>query len=311
MALHTYSKQHHWAKPATIGFLGATTPSAWSAFVSAFEQRLHDAGWINGHNIEIDYRWAEGRHDRYDKIAKDLVGRGVDIIVTSGTPAVIAAKKATKKIPIVFAAAGDPVRSGLVGSLAHPGGNVTGMSNRQTDLAARRLDELHKALPRLKRLAIVGNRANHVIRLEIEQLEKRARPLKIEIVRRDIRHAAQIAPVIKRLRGKVDAIYVCTDPLLTRHMISLNILAASAKLPTMHAFRNYVEAGGLLSYGPDFRHHFQNAADLTDQILRGKNPGTIPVKQNKRCELVINLNTARALGLSIPKGVRRRAEAVQ
>jgi len=310
MTSRDYTKQQHWAKPATVGFLGATTYSAWSEFISAFEQRLHDLGWVNGHNLEIIYRWADGRPDHYQQITQELVEAGADIIVTSGTPAVIAAKKATKKVPIVFAAAGDPVQTGLVANLTRPGGNVTGMSNGQTDLAGKRLDELHKAIPGLKRLAIVGNRANHVVRLEMEELQKRARKLKIDVVTKDIRDAATIPSTIKKLKGNVDAIYVCTDPLLTRHMTSINILAASAGLPTMHAFRDYVESGGLLSYGPDFRHHFQHAADLADKILRGEKAGDLPIKQNKDYELVVNLNTAKALGLAIPKGVRRRAKAV-
>ena len=149
-----FSVRHSWAKPLTMGFMGATTHTTWSAFIAAFESRLRQRGWINGHNIDIDYRWAEGRDDRYAKVAKDFVRRKVDIIVATGTPAALAAKKATKKIPIVFAVVGDPVGTKLVTSLAHPGGNITGLSNGQTNLAARRLDELRKAIPSLKRLAL-------------------------------------------------------------------------------------------------------------------------------------------------------------
>lgn len=310
MASHGYTKLPTWTRSATIGFLGATTHTVWSAFVAAFENRLRELGWINGHNVDIVYEWAEGRDDRYAKIAKDFVDREVDVIVTSGTPAVLAAKKATKSIPIVFAAAGDPVGAQLVRGLKRPGGNVTGLSNGQTNLAARRLDELRKAIPHLQHLAIIGNRGNHVIRSEMDKVERRARRLGIDVDTLDIRKATQIAPAIKRLTGNADALYVCTDPLLTHHRIGINILAASAGLPTMHAFRDYVEAGGLLSYGPDFRYHFQRAADLTDKILRGKAPAELPVEENKRCELFLNLTTAKALGLTIPKGVRRRAEAI-
>lgn len=310
MASGAYSQHHSWWKPATIGFLGATTPTIWSAFVAAFDHRLRELGWIDGHNLDIDYRWAEGRHDRYAGLAEGFVENGVDIIVTSGTPGVLAAKRATKSIPIVFAACGDPVKTKLVASLAHPGGNVTGLSNGQTDLAARRLDELHKALPHLQRLAIMGNHDNRVIRLEIEKIERHARRLGIVTVVCDIRSAAQIAPAIKGLAGKVDALFVCTDPLLTRHRIGLNILAASAKLPTMHAFRDYVEAGGLMSYGPDFSEHFARAADLVDRILRGENPARIPVKVNNNYELVVNQTTAKALGLRIPSSVLRRADVI-
>lgn len=311
MAARGYSKHERWEKPAIIGFLGATKHSAWSEFIPPFEQRLRELGWIDGHNIEIDYRWADGREDRYGKIARDFVGRGVDVIVTAGTPAVIAAKKATRTIPIVFAAAGDPVRTGLVRSLAHPGGNVTGLSNGQTDLAGKRLDVLRAAVPGLHELAIIGNRASHNVRLEMDELQKKARRLRIGTVTRNIRQAPQIAPAIKRLKGKADALYVCTDPFVTHHGVSINTLATSAGLPTMQAFRHHIEAGGLISYGPDFRDMFGRAADLVDKILRGAKPADIPVKLEKKHELVINLNTAKALGLTIPKRVRRRANVIR
>jgi putative ABC transport system substrate-binding protein len=311
MASQKYKKHPVWARPAVIGFLGATTPTVWSAFVAAFEQRLRELGWINGHNIEIEYRWAEGRPDRYAKIAKDFARRGVDLIVTAGTPAVLAAKKATKAIPIVFAAAGDPVRTKLVASLKRPGGNVTGLSNGQTDLAGKRLDKLHAAIPALKRLAIIGNGASKNVQLEIDGVQRRAKQLGIQTVIRDVRRATKIAPAIKGLKGKADALYICTDPLVTHHGIHINTLAASAGLPTMHAFRDYVETGGLLSYGPDFRALFARAADLTDKVLRGTKPADIPVKQEKKCEFVVNLNTAKALGLHIPRRVRGSAEAVR
>ena len=311
MKSRAFTMHHGWARPATIGFLGATTHTVWSAFVAAFERRLRELGWINGNNIVIDYRWAEGRHDRYTKIAQDFVREKVDVIVTSGTAPTIAAKNATTTIPIVFAAAGDPVGTNLVASLARPGRNVTGLSNGQTDLASARLDLLRAVVPDLKRLAILGNRGSHNVRLEIDQVQKRARKLKIETVICDTRKAAQIAPAIKRLKGNTDALYVCTDPLITHHRITINTLAASARLPTMHAFRDYVEAGGLLSYGPDFQELFSQAADLVDKILHGTEPGRIPVKIQKKCELIINQDTAHALGLTIPKGVRRRATMIR
>jgi putative ABC transport system substrate-binding protein len=291
--------------------LGATTHTVWSAFVAAFEHRLRELGWINGSNIVIEYRWAEGRQERYAKIADGFVRDEVDLIVTSGTAPTIAAKNATAAIPIVFAAAGDPVGTKLVASLARPGRNVTGLSNGQTNLGRTRLELLRAVVPDLQRLAILGNRGTHNVRLEMDQVRNRARRLKIETVICDTRNAAQIAPAIKRLKGKADALYVCTDPLITHYRISINTLAASAKLPTMHAFRDYVEAGGLISYGPDFRELFSRAADLVDKILHGTKPADIPVKLQKKCELVVNLTTARALGLTIPKRIRGRAETIR
>ena len=272
---------------------------------------MREHGWIDGHNLEIDYRWADGRSDRYEKIARDFVGRGVDVIVTAGTPAVAAAEKATKAIPIVFATVGDPVRTGLVRSLAHPGGNATGLSNGQTDLAGKRLELLREVVPKLQMLAVIGNRASYNVRLEMDALQKAARKKRIGTIVRDIRNEAQIASAIKGAKGKADALYVCTDPFVTHHRVGINTLAAGAGLPTMHAFRHHIEGGGLISYGPDFRDLFGDAAEIVDRILRGAKPADIPVKQAKRCELVVNLHTARALGLSIPKRIRRRAEAIR
>jgi len=311
MASRKFTLHRSWARQATIGFLGATTPTVWSTFVAAFDQRLRRLGWIDGSNIAIDYRWAEGRQDRYDDFAQDFAGREVDIILTSGTPAVLAAKKATKRIPIVFASAGDPVRTNLIDRLDRPGGNVTGMSNGHLDLAERRLHELRKVVPDLQRLAIIGNLGNRVIPHEVERIKRRARQLKLETVVSDVRGSAQIVPAIKAVRGKVDALYVCTDPLLTTHSVAINTAAASARLPTMHAFREYVETGGLMSYGPDFRAMFENAASLVDKILRGTQPANIPVRLQQQCELVINQHTANALGIRIPKRVRARAMVIR
>jgi putative ABC transport system substrate-binding protein len=311
MAARGFIKHERWERPATIGFLGATKHSAWSEFVPPFEQRLRELGWIDGHNLEIDYQWADGKADRYGKIAKAFVDRGVDVIVTAGTPAVAAAKKTTKAIPIVFTTAGDPARTGLVQSLARPGGNVTGLSNGQTDLAAKRLELLRDAVPGLHELAILGNRASQNVQLEMDAVQKAARRLKIGTVIVDVREEPQIAPAIKKLKGKADALYVCTDPFVTHHRIGINTLAVGAGLPTVHAFRHHTEGGGLLSYGPDFRDLFRQGADLVDKVLRGTKPADIPVKLEKKCELVINMNTAKALGLNVPQKVRSRADIIK
>jgi putative ABC transport system substrate-binding protein len=310
MASRAFTMHRSWARQATIGFLGATTPSVWSAFVAAFEHRLRHLGWIDGDNIAINYQWAEGKPKRYASIAKDFVRDEVDIIVTSGTAPVLAAKKADKKTPIVFAAAGDPRNTGLAAKGKRPNRIIAGLSNGQTGLAVKRLDKLRKVVPGLKRLAILGNPDSSNIPLEMKKLKTRARKLKIKTVICNVRSASQIAPAIKRLRGKVDALFVCTDPFVTTHHVTINIAAASAGLPTMHAFRDYVEAGGLMSYGPDFRSMFGNAADLVDQILRGTEPANIAIEQQNKCELIINQSTAKALGLTIPKGVRKGATVI-
>jgi putative ABC transport system substrate-binding protein len=311
MAARKYTLHRTWARQATVGFLGATNPTVWGPFLATFEKRMRELGWIDGANIAVEQHWSHGRPDLHPGFAHDFAGREVDVIVTSGTQAVVAAKKEAKTIPIVFASAGDPVRTKLVKTLKKPGGNVTGLSNGQTGLARRRLDELRKMVPELKRLAILANVGSSVIPLEIAKIKKRAKELRIATVVCDVRKAADIGPAIKKLRGKADALYVCTDPFITTHQVAINTAAASAHLPTMHAFREYVDAGGLMSYGPDFRAMFGKAADLTDKILRGTKPADLAVKVQTKCELVINPHTAHALGLRIPKAVRRRATLVR
>lgn len=319
MASRKFALQRVWARQATVGFLGATNEKVWGPFLDTFNKRLHRLGWVAGNNLAIEQQWAKGDVGQHAGFAQGFADSGVDVIVTSGTQAVQAAKRAVskakrkeaKQTPIVFASAGDPVRTGLVKSLKYPGANVTGLSNGQTDLARRRLNEFRKMVPNLKKLAILGNLSSGVIPLEIKQLKKHARRHRIKTFVYGIKKAKDIGPTIKRLRGKVDGLYVCTDPVITTHQVAINTAAASARLPTMHAFREYVEAGGLMSYGPDFRAMFGHAADIVDKILRETKPADIPVKVQKKCELVINQYTAHALGLKIPKGMRRRAKIIK
>ena len=297
-------------KLPTIGFLGASTPSAESQWIAAFVQRLRELGWIEGRTVAIEYRWAEGRSERFAEIAAEFVRLKVDVIVTSGTPAVLAAKQATSVIPIVFATAGDPVGTGLVASLARPGGNVTGLSIQSTDLAGKRLELLREVVPGLRRLAIMANVGNPVAVLEMGEVQAAARTLGLEVATFEIRRAEDIAPAFEALKGRADALYVCTDPLVNTNRIRINTLALGARLPTMHGFREYVEAGGLMSYGPNFPDLFRRAADYVDKILRGAKPGDIPVEQPTKFDLVINLTTAKALGLTVPPTLLARADEV-
>ena len=298
------------SKPPTIGFLGATTPSVWSAFVTAFLLRLRELGWIDGRDVAIEYRWAEGRGERYAEFAAEFVRLKVDVIVTAGTPAVIAAMKATSAIPIVFAAAGDPIGTGLVASLPRPGGNVTGLSNQQTDLAGRRLELLRDVVPGLRRVAVMGNVNSPNVALEMTEVQAAASKIGIEVTKLEIRKAEDIVPAIEALDGRVGALYVCTDPLITTHTARINTLAVSKKLPTMNAFREYTRAGGLISYGPNFPDLFRRAGDYVDKILRGAKPADLPVEQPVKFDLIINLNTAKALGLTIPEAFLIRANEV-
>jgi putative ABC transport system substrate-binding protein len=297
-------------KLPTIGFLGATTPSIWSAFVPPFQQRLRELGWIDGRNIAIEYRWAEGREDRYAEFADEFVRRKVDVIVTASTAAVVAAKNATATIPIVFAAAGDPVGTGLVASLARPGGNVTGLSNQQTDLAGKRLEQLHRVVPGLQRLAVMGNVHTLNVALEMKEVQSVGPKFGIEVTRLEITKKDDIAPGLEALKGRMDGLYVCTDPLLTTYRTLITTFAANEKLPTIYAFREYVLAGGLMSYGPNFPDLFRRAGDYVDKILRGANPADIPIEQPVKFDLIINLKTAKALGLTIPETFMMRANEV-
>jgi putative tryptophan/tyrosine transport system substrate-binding protein len=297
-------------KLRTIGFLGQSTRSAASEWVAAFAQRLRELGWIEGRTITIEYRWAEGREERFAEIAAELVRLKVDVIVTSGTPQILAAKQATSVIPIVFAAAGDPVGNHLVASLARPGGNITGLSILAADLAGKRLELLREVVPGLRRLAIMGNVGNPFTVLELGEVQVAAGTLSLEVHTLQIRKPEDIAPAFEALKGRADALYVCTDGLVNANRIRINILAVGARLPTMHGYRDFVEAGGLMSYGANIPDQFRRTADYVDKILHGAKPGDIPVEQPTKFDLVVNLTTAQALGLSLPPTLLTRADEV-
>ena len=297
-------------KPPTIGFLGATTPTVWGPWDAALLERLRELGWIDGRNMTIEYRWAEGREDRQAAIAAEFVRLNVDVIFTSGTEPVRAVKKATSVIPVVFAAAGDPVRTGLVASLAHPGGNVTGLSNQQTELAGHRLELLHEVVPAIRRVGVIGNVDNPIVPLEMNAVEAAAPKLGLETIRLEIRKAEEIVPAIEGLRDRADSLYVCADPVITTNRVRIHTLAISQKLPTVNAFREYVQSGGLVSYGPNFPDLFRRAGDFIDKILRGTKPADIPVEQPVKFDLAVNLTTAKALGITIPETFLVRVQDV-
>ena len=297
-------------KLPTIGFLGATAPTALLQWSTAFVQRLRELGWIEGRSVAIEYRWAEGRAERFTDIAAEFVRLKVDVIFTYSTPAVLAAKQATSVIPIVFATASDPVGTGLVANLARPGGNVTGLSNQTGELAAKRVGLLREVVARLSRLAILANTANPAAVDEMHQARAAGQALGLEIEAVEIQRAEDIAPAIEAMRARVDALYVVTEPLVNTNRVCINTLALGARLPTMHAFRDYVESAGLMSYGPNIPNAFRRAAELVDKILRGAKPGDIPVEQPTKFDLVINLTTARVLGLEIPPTLLARADEV-
>jgi putative ABC transport system substrate-binding protein len=292
-----------------IGFLGTATASIWSPWTATFVQRLRQLGWIEGRTVAIEYRWADGRGERLAEFAAELVRLKVDVIVTGGLAA-LAAKHATSDIPIVAALVGDPVGTGLVASLARPGGNVTGLSFQSTDLAGKRLELLREVVPGLRRVAIVADAGNPSSVRELDEVQATARSLGLDVTRLEVRRAEDIAPAIEPLKGRADALYVCTAAVLFNERDRINALVAAARLPTIYVIREYVDAGGLLSYGTSYSDLFRRAGEYVDKILRGAKPADLPVEQPTKFELVINLKTAKALGLDVPPTLLVRADEV-
>jgi putative ABC transport system substrate-binding protein len=292
-----------------IGFLGTGTSSVWNPWIGAFEQRLRGLGWSEGRTVAIEYRWGEGRPERFAEIAAEFVRLKVDVIVTGGS-AVPALRQATSVIPIVFAIAGDPVGGGLVSSLSRPGGNVTGFSNQQSDLAGKRLGLFREILPNLRRLAILANAGYAEAALEMGEVEAATRNFGIEVAKLEVRRAEDIAPTFETLQGEADALYVVVEGLVSTNRTRIITLALGARLPTIFNIREYAQAGGLMSYGPNFPDLFRRTADYVDKILRGAKPGDLPVEQPTKFDFTINLATAKALGLTIPQSMLLRADEV-
>ena len=297
------------AKRPLIGFMGTTTPSAWAPWRQAFVVRLREHGWKERETIDIEYRWAESRISNFDDIISEFVKLNVDVIVTSGSGAA-AARKITSTTPIVFALAIDPLGGGLVASLSRPGSNVTGLSQQTADLAGKRLELLRELRSDLRRLAVIGDpRINQSV-VEVREVESAARSLGMDVRKIELKRSDDILPSFHLLNANAEAIYVSTGPLINTHRVQLADLAISNGLPSVYSQRQYVESGGLLSYGPSIAEMFRRAADYVDKILRGTKPGEIPVEQPTKFELVINLTTAKALRLSVPATLLARADEV-
>jgi putative ABC transport system substrate-binding protein len=297
------------AKTPTIGFLGASTSSNWSHWTAAFVQRLRELGWIEGRTVAIEYRWAEGRSERFAEFAAEFVRLKVDAILTVGS-AVPAAKQATSTIPIVFALASDPVGSGMVASLSRPGGNVTGLSILSSDLAGKRIELLREVIPGLRRLAVIVNVGSANARLDIAEAQAAARQLGLDVDVLEIRRADDIPAAFETLKSGVQALYVCPDPLVNANHARINTLALGARLPTIHPFRDYLGAGGFMSYGANNVDLFRRAGDYVDKILRGAKPSDLPVEQPTKFELIFNLVTAKALGIAVTPSLLARADEV-
>ncbi len=291
----------------TVGFMGGGTKSSWSQWTAAFVQRMAELGWVEGRTVAIDYQWAEGSSSRYEQIAADFSRLKVSAIVTVGGDA---ARRATSSIPIVVALSGDPVAQGLAASMARPGGNLTGMSLQSSDLAGKRLELLREVLPGIRRLAVLEFVDFIGPVLEIRELQTAATTVGVETIKLPIRTADDIAPLLDALAKRAEALYVPSNPLANANRIRINELALAERLPTMHGFREYVEAGGLMSYGPKTAELFRRAAEYVDKILRGAKPGDLPIEQPTKFELVINLKVAKSIGLVVSPTVLSRADDV-
>ena len=295
-----------------IGYLGASSPTLEPEILEAFRQGLRDLGYVEGQSIAIEYRWAEGHEDRLPELATELVGLKVDVIVTTGTPGTLAAKRATQTIPIVMTATGDPLRSGLVTSLARPGGNVTGFSTLRSELEGKRLDLFKQTFPRFSRVAMLWDSANPSTKFYLPHIEAAARASHVTLqpavaVRRveDLDRAfAAIA------RGHADALFVVSGRSLLAERGRIVEFAAKSRLPAIYPYREYVETGGLMSYSANYPDLYRGAALYVDKILKGAKPADLPVQQSARFDLAINLKTANALGLTIPPSLLTRADQI-
>jgi len=295
-------------EPRRIGVLGADA-TVWKPWMAAFVVRLRERGWAEGNNIAIEYRWSEGMSRRVSEIAAEFLRQDIDVIVTYGS-AVTILKQATTSVPIVFAVAVDPVRDGLVQNTAHPGGNVTGVSIQQLDLVGKRLELLRATIPQLHRLAILADAAYAEPMLEADRVKSMAQELGLEAARLAIWQAQDIGPAVAALGNKADALYVVSDALIAANRARIIKLALTEHLPTIFSYDDYVAAGGLMSYGPNYADLFKRAADMVDKVLYKTKPGDIPVEQPNKFDFAININTAAALGLTMPPTLIATADEV-
>lgn len=276
-----------------------------------FLQGLRELGWVEGQNITIEDRWAEGKTSRFPELAAELVRLNVDLIVTGSWPAAVAAKNATTTIPIVITGAGDPVGTGLVASLAHPGGNITGLGDLATELSVKRLQLLKEAVPKLSRVAVLWNSGDGGMTLSFRQIQTVARTLGVTIRPLGVQEPEDFDQAFTAMiQERPDALVVISDPLVRLNRKRILDFAARNRLPAMYTDRSYADDGGLMAYGPSFADMFRRAAAYVDKILKGAKPADLPVEQPTRFELVINLKAAKALGLTIPPSILVRADQV-
>jgi putative tryptophan/tyrosine transport system substrate-binding protein len=310
-ALCVPAKAQQPAKVPRIGFLSPVSPSATALWHEAFRQGLRDLGWIEGKNISIEYRYADGRSDHLPDLAADLVRLKVDIIVASSGTDALAAKNATREIPIVVASGGDPVAIGLVESLARPGGNITGLSQIAPELAGKRLELLKEVVPKLSRVGVLWNPQGRTSTLSWKEIQLPARELGVQLHSLEVRSPNDFDGAFKdTTRAGAGALAIMPDPLFVANLKRIAERAAKSRLPSIHHLSEFAESGGLVAYGPDRSDMFRRAATYVDKILKGTKPADLPVEQPTKFELVINLKTAKQIGLTIPQRVLTRADKV-
>jgi putative tryptophan/tyrosine transport system substrate-binding protein len=311
LALGVTAEAQQPKKIPRIGFLAAPYPSDRAEKNDWFRQGLRDLGYIEGKNIAIEYRYAEGKADRLPTLAAELVGLNVDVILTSSTPSVLAVKKATSTIPIVFVAINDPVASGLVTSLARPGGNITGLTILGPELSGKRLELLKEAVPKATRVAFLWNSANPAQGLLWKESQAAAQELRLQLQSLEVRSSNDFDSAFEAvLRERSQALITVPEPLINTHLKRIVEFAAKNRLPAMYANALFVDAGGLMSYAPDYSAQYRRAATYVDKILKGAKPADLPVEQPTKFEFVVNLKAAKQIGLTIPPNVLARADRI-
>jgi len=296
---------------ARVGFVQPQSPSTATRGSKQFWERLHELGWVEGQNLVIEARWADGRYDRLPALMAEVLGRQVDVLVTSGTAAAIAAKNATSTVPIVVGAMGDPLRTGLAASLACPGGNLTGLSLGYAEgMGGKWLQLLQETVPRLSTVAVIVNPDNPIARDLAREVEAVAPARGLKLLLIEVRKPETLDRAFEQAGRKAQAVLVLPDPVIAAERGQVTALATKRRLPAMYALRDFVDAGGLMAYGPDFNVAWRRAAEYVDKILRGTKPSDLPIEQPTQYELIVNLKTARVLGLTIPESILLRADEV-
>jgi ABC-type uncharacterized transport system substrate-binding protein len=298
-------------KVARVGFMGNSTAVLEANLVGPFRDGLRELGYQEGRNILIEYRWAEGNYERFPALVAELLALPVDVIVTAGTPATLAVKKATSTVPLVMIAVGDPVGIGIVSSLARPGANITGLSSIAPDLEGKRLELLREVIPKLSRVALFLNPLNEFHTVSVRQAFAAAQALGIKLQALEVRTSEEVAGAFAAIvREKPDALLILADRVFLHNRKRMMDFATEHSLPSVNAYRELVEAGGLMSYGPSYEDMHRRAADYVDKILKGVKPGDLPVEQPTKFTLILNLKSARTLGIDVPPMLLARADEV-